>query len=821
MKKKDMMIGKIVAFRPEAEDWMSYETYKDVYNQILFSRIIRRRKMQKTKQTKKKERGETHNQTEETNNQTEEEEIYEYEVRWWFTQYQGLAHIHFISKEKVLAGVEMFKETNGRRPYNAITWKKLCVARPEDVIQLEGLFVEDFEEDEYHSDVRGHVNIPPRTIQEVEKKLTGLSFIDSTHAKLDRPSDLYEHPDGGATTKLKPDAVELFRHSAISSFLAYIPLAFWNNTVHQSNVYASEKRKEAKDSSKAPEPITLPEMMKFLGCLFYMATLNKGEYTNCWGTQIEDLVFGLNSSICLDNVLPLRRFKYIRENFCFRANVSREQLKEDPVARIRPLLNILKQRCRRFVIPGRELSVDEATVACRSKFARHMILYNPRKPTGKFHFKIYALCCATNWILLNFKIHCSATTGARLDGVMKDTEIQGFEEATKFCAETRKHVYEVVLPFHNSKRVVTTDNYYTSAQLLLGLQKVGLYGRGTIRTESAHFPRCIQFSKKDEVEKGEMNIACCAQYRMVAASWVDRNIVNVVSTADGSGTTHVFRQVGGQKKAFPSPACISNYNINMQGVDRFDQLRAKFSIANGHSFRKWYKKLALAFIDFARANAFLTRSLAMKTTADDEDDETEKQRGAHLQFIAELIKALFFGGWKDALNESYMQYGDEMEGGKSQEELSVIYNRRVLAVSTNTPPGSPIPPPQRAYPLACKSISSAQFFDGSSRWRRGCKVCRYENRHGTVKTDYCITHDVSLCRQVYPLSRPESFHCPETTWTCWDKFHLFYLPRGAFNSAGNQKRSGYFYERKQEAQQKENVCDTLSIRDLSESTVFA
>ncbi|ETN15545.1 hypothetical protein PPTG_21955 [Phytophthora nicotianae INRA-310] len=37
------------------------------------------------------------------------------------------------------------------------------------------------------------------------------------------------------------------------------------------------------------------------------------------------------------------------------------------------------------------------------------------------------------------------------------------------------------------------------------------------------------------------------------------------------------------------------------------------------------------------------------------------------------------------------------------------------------------------------------------------------------------------------VERP--FTCPQSTWTCWDKFHRFYLPNGLFSEKGNVRRS--------------------------------
>jgi hypothetical protein len=44
-------------------------------------------------------------------------------------------------------------------------------------------------------------------------------------------------------------------------------------------------------------------------------------------------------------------------------------------------------------------------MANKSSYARFFICFNPMKPTGKFHFKIYMDCCAESNLTLRIKIH--------------------------------------------------------------------------------------------------------------------------------------------------------------------------------------------------------------------------------------------------------------------------------------------------------------------------------------------------------------------------------------------------------------------------------
>lgn len=134
-----------------------------------------------------------------------------------------------------------------------------------------------------------------------------------------------------------------------------------------------------------------------------------------------------------------------------------------------------------------------------------------------------------------------------MTGVRATDEVIRLEEEMSRSSEMRKLVSELVLPVLNTKRIVNTDNYYSSVQLLELLRKQGLYGRGTVRANSKHFPRCFILAKENSGIRGFHQQGVSIQHKMVAASWVDANIVNVVSNADASTTTYVKRQIKTKK----------------------------------------------------------------------------------------------------------------------------------------------------------------------------------------------------------------------------------------------------------------------------------
>ncbi|KAG3055972.1 hypothetical protein PI125_g25640 [Phytophthora idaei] len=220
----------------------------------------------------------------------------------------------------------------------------------------------------------------------------------------------------------------------------------------------------------------MDELMIFLGIMFYMALTDKGEYSNYWGAQTEDATFGW-ASTSLDNVMSLRRFKLIRRCLSFRAEPG-TSVKRDPAARIRPLLNLLKCTAGRYVEVGRDLALDEASFGCRSRHGRHLIVLNPQKPGGKYHFRMYVVCCSTTWIALNYRLHCNNSEIAdRLQNVVNQAEMQQLREELEDVQQVRTHVLEAVGPYFFSRRIINMDNYYTSVQLLLDLELKGLYER--------------------------------------------------------------------------------------------------------------------------------------------------------------------------------------------------------------------------------------------------------------------------------------------------------------------------------------------------------
>lgn len=259
-----------------------------------------------------------------------------------------------------------------------VTWKSLCdVSSSEALVIPDNLHLDVLVDRELREYLESESSLQPRSniAQEVED-ITRFNF--DSNAFISAPDDLFRRQDKSTGPRVKPQYIDTARHSELSCFFLYLPVSFWEMVLHATNVSA-EKLKVQK--------FTLDELMKFLGILFYMAVVDKGEYKNYWGPQVEDAILGNEGSTAdLSSIMTLRRFTSLRQHLSFRLPVSDEDLKKDAAAKIRPLISMLKIRCPEFVDVGRNIAVDEASVACRSKFARHLILYNPQKPTGVYYY---------------------------------------------------------------------------------------------------------------------------------------------------------------------------------------------------------------------------------------------------------------------------------------------------------------------------------------------------------------------------------------------------------------------------------------------------
>lgn len=244
----------------------------------------------------------------------------------------------------------------------------------------------------------------------------------------------------------------------------------------------------------------------------------------------------------------------------------------------------------------------DTSISSRSKYGRTFIFYNDTKPTGKYHFRFYLLCCSTTHMLLSFKMHTQDNSDYNnVDGVINDINNDQMNYLNQEQQKISKLVLEMVSNYKNTHHIINMDRYYGVCIAVMNLKRNGLLERCTTKDNVRHYPKAIIYQKKDTSQfgRGSYRFASEDEYGMVAFSWCDGNPVNIITTADGSSIGLVQRQIGQKKYKIQSHIAVQQYNKNMDAVDRWDKNNGKFDLHCHHKFKKYYKNIIMVIIDFS------------------------------------------------------------------------------------------------------------------------------------------------------------------------------------------------------------------------------
>jgi len=274
--------------------------------------------------------------------------------------------------------------------------------------------------------------------------------------------------------------------------------------------------------------------------------------------------------------------------------------------------------------------------------------------------------------------------------------------------------------------------------------------------------------------------------RMVAMGWLDGSAVQMLSTADGTMVSTVTHRIGAAKNEVAAPVMVHRYNRAMQAVDRHDQLRVKFSLCSKHHFKKWYVKFMLALIDIAMTNASIHYFFA---------NPGERRREHHrATFLDELAEAMLSDvNWDAVKGRTQLQiFEDDMRPESTTallHDLAETMSSRIQRRFQDTVIGS------YGGSTTCLPMDILAVTTKRSIYGRVCQVCTYEERGDRWKTvTVCRSHSIRLCHNTWPdrstqeptLMRSDndgepvtdfSWLCPDSTLTCWQKFHNYYGPR--------------------------------------------
>ena len=295
------------------------------------------------------------------------------------------------------------------------------------------------------------------------------------------PNDIHSE-----STTIKEEYNECMVFSTpMSSLLAFLRIGYWKELVKQSNSYAHVQLNNPDNPHKTIsgqkwiKDITLQEMMLFHGILLWMVIIKLP------GRSYEDTWNHPAFKSFTDN-MKLQQFQQIRSVLHIQAIVDSNQ-ENDILYKIRPLLDTLKVTLPKYANIGDNLVIDKGSYANKGRYAAHILCYNPQKPCGKYHFRVYLLCCSVTYIILLFKFHTrnnsdysnpkDAYTDKQgtndTDDIHDDLSIHSRVDCETTSPDDVNKVSELVLelvkPYIGSKRIINMDNYNGTPHVLMCL----------------------------------------------------------------------------------------------------------------------------------------------------------------------------------------------------------------------------------------------------------------------------------------------------------------------------------------------------------------
>ncbi|XP_051739543.1 piggyBac transposable element-derived protein 4-like [Ctenopharyngodon idella] len=374
-------------------------------------------------------------------------------------------------------------------------------------------------------------------------------------------------------------------HSPMSLFKLFFSESAVSNLCHNTNAQAA--RALAKGRKYSWTDVSVDEMYRYIGLVFYMATVKMSSIADYWR---QDSLFSLPLPA---TVMSRDRYRTISWNLHMshpdadkENDKKRGTAEHDQLFRIKPLMDTIRLACKAFYHPRRNLAVRERLAACRANFG--MTRFTKAKPT-KLGFKFFVLADSSNEYTVDLAVYTSKNSFPTGHGISYDAVMSLLD---KKVLGSGYHVY--------------MDDFFTSPKLLTDLLAMKFGACGTYRDYRRGFPQSASNSLTKKSTRG--SIRWIRDGPLVCVKWMDKKEVSVCSTIHAAYTgDRVQRKVKAQDtwrtKTFPCPAPATAYNHHMAGTDLSDQLLEYYTAQ--HKTMKWYRKVFLHFLDIAATNAFI------------------------------------------------------------------------------------------------------------------------------------------------------------------------------------------------------------------------
>ncbi|XP_031639228.1 piggyBac transposable element-derived protein 4-like isoform X2 [Contarinia nasturtii] len=217
------------------------------------------------------------------------------------------------------------------------------------------------------------------------------------------------------------------------------------------------------------------EIHAFIGLLFAAGVdrSSKRNYREFYGITRGMPLF--RATLCLTRFMELLRFLRFDDK-----DTRSERRKQDKLAPIRDLFDMVVKNLGKMYSPGENVTIDEQLVPFRGRCSFKQ--YIPSKP-DKYGLKIFWLVDAKNW----YPLKAIPYLGRERSGAARQTNI------------AKNIVLNLCQPYYKTNRTVVFDNFFSNYDTQAELQTNGLYSVGTVRKNKKFVPPEFKPSNEREV----------------------------------------------------------------------------------------------------------------------------------------------------------------------------------------------------------------------------------------------------------------------------------------------------------------------------------
>lgn len=405
---------------------------------------------------------------------------------------------------------------------------------------------------------------------------------------------------------------------AVASPLKYFSLFFqdevYDRIAAETNAYATLCARESGGADKHWIPTDGDEIKAFFGLSILMGVNPMHEYSDYWSG---DPFLGANG---FQRVMTVNRYEklsqYLHCNHAA-ARLDRNDPRYHPIAKVAPVVDMVRQNFKMYYKHSRDISIDEAMKGYKGRTELRM--YMPKKPE-KFGIKFWARCDGRTAYMSDFQLY----SGKRDQTPLQQLHGLGY-----------RVIHEMTRDLVGLNHCVYFDRFFSSVLLLEHLLSDHIYACGTMLTTRKDVPPSMKEKKKLKRQLPMRGDTMSFQKNNITVTaWNDNNIVIVAHSCLSQPSEMITceRQVGRQKLTVPQPQAINRYNQHMNGVDVHDQLRKKY--AASRASKKYWKYILWFVVDCCRVNAWILYKLASTRQLGN------RKRYAQKDFVLELGKEL-------------------------------------------------------------------------------------------------------------------------------------------------------------------------------------